>query len=551
MRIRIRMVALCALAMAIVGCTPQSSPQSDPSTAAVIPKPSGEISVRACTPERPLLPGETLDSCGLRILDAVNARLFRPDSDTGAPQPDLAERVDTEDSQNFTVRLAQGRLFHDGTEVRARNFVSAWNWAAYGPHGMAAQTWFEPIEGASKMICPPDGSCSKDGRPTSLSGLTVIDDYTFTITMTKPVTDWRTRFSHPVFSPLPDAFFAEDEGKDAFGKLPVGAGPFRMAGNTTSEIALESFEGYTGSTPSRVSEIVLRKYDESVPDHDVDQAYNDVVANQLDFTEVIPSDHLVEGQWKKSLEGRSTVGDTKTLQVLSFVGDDPKLRDPRLRRAISMAMDRQALARQVFNDTRAPASSWVSPAVPGYQADACAELCSYNVGQARQLFDAAGGYSGQFTITVNADGGHKPWADAVCNQLKNSLELDCQVNVLPNQVAVMDALGDGELTGMVREERLLHYLSARPFLDVYESDSRQNIARYDNSAFDQAMTQAQGATSEAAANIAYRTAELKLRENPPAIPLWYASTPAGWSNRVTDVHVTPSGTLDLVAVRVD
>lgn len=495
------------------------------------------------------MPAATVGPCGLRVTEAVNARLTLRDPETGAPVPDLAAAIDTADSQNFTIRLARGRTFHDGTEVRARNFVAAWNWAAYGPNAMPSQTWFEVIEGAGELICPKQGPCGKDGRPTSMEGLAVLDDHTFTIRTTRPIVDLPLRLAHPVFSPLPDAFFAEDEGKEAFGRLPVGAGPFRIAGNTGSEISLEAAAEYAGDARPQVRTVVLRKYSDHAAGYDVNRAYNDVVSNSLDFTDVIPTDQLVDEVWKSDLAGRFGEQDTPTLEAVSFVATDPKLADPRVRQAISMAIDREALARQVFAGTRGPATSWVSPAVPGYRADACGGVCDYNLSQARRLYEEAGGYPGEFQLTVNADGGHKPWADSVCNQLKNALDLDCQVNLLNSQGDAARALQAGRLTGLIRQGWTVDSLSARSHLELYDSRSRLNLVGYDNPAFDAALDAALTATTQAAANEAYRNAELLLTGNPPAIPLWFSSTPHGWSTRVADVRVTPNGSLDLSSIR--
>lgn len=549
------LLGVLACVLLLVGCTPEPTQPSDPQAPPADPagagaKVSGDVTVRGCTPYQPLIPANTLDSCGLRIMDGLTARLYRANSDTGVPEPDLAESVDTTDSQTFTVRLAKGRLFHDGTEVKARNVVSAWNWAAYGPNKMAGQSFFAPIEGAEQLACTPGASCSKDGRPTTMSGLKVLDDYTFTVRTTKPLTDFAARVSHPVFAPLPDAFFAEDDDKESFGKLPVGAGPFKIASNTTSEIALERFDGYTGRWPAQVRKVTFRMYDDTAKDYNLSKAYNDVVANRLDFTDVIPTDQLIDDQWQKDLPDRFALRDTRAVQQLSFAPGDKQLADPRLRRAISLGIDRQALARQVFNNTRAPATSWVSPVVPGYRTDACATTCSYDPVAARDLYSAAGGYSGEFTITVSADGGNKQWADALCNQLTNSLDLDCQVRVLSNQSAVLGAARGGRATGMIGVDALSGYVSPEPYLGRYRSDAWNNLGEYRNGGYDILVKQAAGATSQAAANEAYRKAEQLLAQDPPSVPLWYAGTPVGWSNRVGDVKVTLHGTLDLSSIKV-
>lgn len=544
-----RVLALVAVvALLLTGCTRAELPPVPP-LAPQPQAPQGEISIRACTPERPLLPAQTLGRCGQAVAEAVNARLVRLDPGTGQPVLDLAEAIDTEDSQTYTVRLARGRLFHDGTEVKARNFVSAWNWAAYGPNGMPAQSWFTLIEGGAEMNCPVDGSCSKDGRPTRLAGLRVIDDHTFTIRTIAPIVDLQARLSDVVFSPLPDAFFAEDEGKEAFGLLPVGAGPFQITGNNNQEITLTAYERYTGDPRPRVRTVVFRKYDNPAQDMDLNKAYADVVANNLDFTDIIPSDLLVDDVWQRDLAGRFGSRDTQVLQQLNFVSRDPRLADPRVRQAISMAIDREALARQVFAGTRVPATGWVTPTVPGYRADACGDLCTYRLSEARTLFREGGGYPGEFVITVNADGGHKQWADSVCNQLKNALELDCQVNLLTNQQAVLKALANNQLTGAVRQGWPADYPSAEASLRQFSSNSRTNLVGYRNQAFDDRFRAALEARSQADANAAYRRAELLLRDNPPSVPLWFAATPYGHSNRITDVRVTPAGNLDLLSVR--
>ena len=68
--------------------------------------------------------------------------------------PDLAESVQTNDNQNFTVRIKKGVKFHDGTEVKAKNFVDAWNYTAYGKNAQYLSYFYEPIEGFADTQCP-------------------------------------------------------------------------------------------------------------------------------------------------------------------------------------------------------------------------------------------------------------------------------------------------------------------------------------------------------------------------------------------------------------
>ena len=75
----------------------------------------------------PADPGNTSEVCGGNVLDAIMAKLVHYNADTAAPELDIAESIETNDNQNFTVKLKTGYKFHDGTEVKAKNFVDAWN----------------------------------------------------------------------------------------------------------------------------------------------------------------------------------------------------------------------------------------------------------------------------------------------------------------------------------------------------------------------------------------------------------------------------------------
>ncbi|MDN6441419.1 MAG: ABC transporter substrate-binding protein, partial [Acidipropionibacterium jensenii] len=111
-----------------------SSSASQPAGASGPAKDGGSVTVRGCTPQNPLIPADTNEVCGGNVLDAVTAKLVHYNSDTAAPELDIAKSIDTTDNQNFTVKLNPGYKFSDGTEVKAKNFVDAWNWDAYGPN---------------------------------------------------------------------------------------------------------------------------------------------------------------------------------------------------------------------------------------------------------------------------------------------------------------------------------------------------------------------------------------------------------------------------------
>ena len=65
----------------------------------------GEVSIRSCTPQNPLIPANTNEVCGGNLLDAIDAKLVHYNADTAAPELDIAESIETKDNQTFTVKL--------------------------------------------------------------------------------------------------------------------------------------------------------------------------------------------------------------------------------------------------------------------------------------------------------------------------------------------------------------------------------------------------------------------------------------------------------------
>ena len=126
-------------------------------------KDGGSITVRGCTPQNPLIPSNTNETCGGNVLDAVTARLIHYNPDTAKPEMDIAQSIETKDNQNFTVKIKPGYKFSDGTKVKAQNFVAGWNWAAYGPNAQQSGYFFEPIEGYADEQCG-DEACKTDRK---------------------------------------------------------------------------------------------------------------------------------------------------------------------------------------------------------------------------------------------------------------------------------------------------------------------------------------------------------------------------------------------------
>lgn len=562
MRVTARKAATVAAIAAVGLLASACSDSGEKSPSASSGASGGEISYAGCTPQNPFIPANTNETCGGDFLDTILAKAVHYNPETAAPEMDLASKIESSDNQNFTVTLNKGRKFQDGTEVKAKNFVDAWNWNRNGENGTLNSYFFDPIEGAADMDCgtfakdqgtgendPKAGDPDCKGQPPkakTLSGLKVVDDYTFTIKTSEKVSNLPVRLGYTAFAPLPDSFFA-DNG-EAFGKKPIGAGPYKFVSyEQGTSMVVEKDPNYGGKFAGKADKINFKIYT------DAEAAYKDVQAGQTDIQSQVPSSALPGEKYKSDLPDRTAEKAVGTFQSIAFPSPkaDKTYSNPKLRAAISMAIDRDTLIKQIFAGTKEPATGWVSPVVDGYKADACGEYCKFDPAKAKALFDEAGGYKGKMTLSYNVNGDHKAWTEAVANMLKENLGVDAVAVGVTEFSTFRGQITDEKMKGMFRTGWQMDYPSIENFLaPLYGTGAGSNDSHYSNPAFDKLLTEAAAASSLDDANAKYQEAEALLKADLPVLPMWYGKVIAGWSEKVSNVKITPFGTVDLTSVTV-
>jgi oligopeptide transport system substrate-binding protein len=532
-----------AITLLAAACGGGSGTGSSSSTSGAAAKTGGSVTVHGCNPQNPLIPGNTNETCGGNIIDAVTAKLVHYNAQTGAPENDIADKIATTDNQNFTVTLKHGYKFQDGTEVNAKSFVDAWNWVAYGPNAQQNSYFFQPIEGFDATQCP-DTACKTKPKAQTMTGLAVKDNYTFTIKTTSKVSNLPVRLGYTAFAPLPTSFFTDPK---AFGEHPIGAGPFKFVSWTkNTEVKLAKFTDYSGKWPAHLDNVTFKIY------QDENAAYNDVIANQLDVTDSVPTSAMIDNKYKTDLPSRNSQRPVGVIQTITFAPTkiDPNYADPKIRQAISMAIDRATIVKQIFNNTRVPATGWVSPVVDGYKANACGQYCVYDPAKAKALLDEAGGFKGsKMTLSYNADSSHKAWTEATCNSIKQALGVDCVATPVVDFATFRTLITSHKMKGMFRTGWQMDYPSIEDFLaPLYETNASSNDGQYSNPAFDKLINDAAAQTDPAQANAKYQQAEDVLATDMPVIPMWYSTATFGWSTKVTNVKITAFGTIDLASL---
>ncbi|MFG2963898.1 MULTISPECIES: ABC transporter substrate-binding protein [unclassified Streptomyces] len=496
---------------------------------------SGVLSSSWGDPQNPLEPANTNEVQGGKVLDMIFRGLKKYDPKTGQAQNMLADKIDTSDSQNFTITLKDGWTFSNGEKVTAKSFVDAWNYGASLKNNQKNAYFFGYIQGYDKAH-PDTGSQTA----TTLSGLKVVDDKTFTVQLSQKFSSFPDTLGYAAFAPLPQSFFTDHAG---WLKQPVGDGPYSIDSYTKgSQMALKKWDGYPGADKAQNDGVTLKVYT------DTDTAYTDLIAGNLDLVDDVPASQLKNV--KNDLGGRYINTPAGIIQTLAFPYYDSawnKSGSEKVRTGLSMAINRKQITDTIFQNTRTPATDWTSPvlgAEGGFKEGLCGSACDYDPAQAKKLIQEGGGLpGGQLKITYNADtGSHRMWVDAVCNSINNALGNDkaCVGNPVGTFADFRNQIGQHKMTGPFRAGWQMDYPLIQNFLQpLYYTNASSNDGKWSNKDFDKLVDQANADTDTAKAVSTFQQAEGVVRDNMAAIPLWYQNGSAGYSERLSDVALNP------------
>jgi peptide/nickel transport system substrate-binding protein len=293
-------------------------------------------------------PRVATDAYGEQILQMTHASLVQRDA-TGEVLPDLAERWDTPDPTTYIFHLRRGLRFHDGRPLTSADVRYTFTWildlANRSPHrGLYRQI---------RSIDTPDPG-------------TVI-----------------FRLSEPFAPFLPSMVRGiVPAGSPARGYLPpVGAGPYKIDDlSPDGEATLSAYDGYYGGSPA--IRAVTVKF---VPDSNV--RFLELKMGSVNFVLNGVDPDLLQAV-KRS--GRLVVEEAPggNVTYLGFNLRDRALSDPRVRKAIALAIDRETIVRTIWKGRADPVSSILPPGSWAHDPDI--PSVPFDPGHARQLLDEAG-----------------------------------------------------------------------------------------------------------------------------------------------------------------
>ncbi|MFE6161870.1 ABC transporter substrate-binding protein [Streptomyces sp. NPDC056486] len=501
--------------------------------------PKGIVSYANGEPQNALQPANTMEAYGSVVIDSLFTGLVHYDKQ-GNITYENAESV-TPDKANkvWTVKLKPGWKFHNGEAVTAKSYVNAWNWAADPANGQQNSAWYRDIVGYDK-VHPEKGKA----KSKAMEGLKVVDDNTFTITLNTGIPYYAYKLVYSPFFPMPSAALKDPK---KYGEAPVGNGPYKFKSwDHKKSVQVTAWSGYKGASKPKNGGVNFKAY--TTPQ----AAYNDLRSDNVDSMPIIPDSELAN--FKQDFGDRAIEQDFSAINTVNpaFYSKTFKDIDVKVIQGLSMAIDRDTIAKTTFAGTRESATGWVAKGVKGYQDDACGEFCKFDAKKAKQYIKDGGGVPGnKISIQYNADQPHKGWVTAVCNSITKSTGVACVGDPKTDFQADTEVRDKKQVKAMYRSGWVLDYPFNGNFLaDLYGTGVDGNKGGFSDKKFDELTKKADAAKTVDESAELYQAAEKRLAETFPGIPLWYNKVLSASSKNVKNVKFDQAGDPVLTDIQV-
>lgn len=455
-------------------------------------------------------PAKNTDVEGSDILRQLFEGLMNEDA-KGVMVPGVAESYEVSDDKlTYTFKLRDAN-WSNGDPVTAQDFVYAWQRVA-NPDTASEYAWFLELMNVANATEIVKGEKSPDQL-----GVKALDDKTLEVTLTTPTPYFIKTLSHPTTFPVPQKVIeAHGDAWTQPGNL-VGNGAFLLTShNLGVDIALEKNPGYWDA-----DNVVMERI-KGITINDVNVALTRYQAGELDRVD-IPAGQYPRLKQEAPDEAVSMPYACSYAYVFNLSDKGPEaLKDVRVRRALSLGLNRDIIVNNVLQGGQKPATTWTHWAIEGFEQPQT-ELATLSQEEktalAKELLAEAGyGPDNPLNLTLqyNTSEDHKKlaiaaqqfWKPLGVNVTLNNVEWKVHTDRLQNQ--------DFEVA---RYAWCADYNEASTFLDWFRTDG-YNSGKWSNAEYDKLLADAK--TADDTTPLYTRAEEILAQEVPAAFVYHYA-----------------------------
>ncbi|MDQ8034029.1 MAG: peptide ABC transporter substrate-binding protein [Bordetella sp.] len=442
------------------------------------------------------------------------------------------------DGTVYTFKLRPQARWSDGSPVTASDFVFSFRRLEDPKTAAGYANLLFPIKHAVQV--------NRGELPLERLGVEAVDATTLRITLERPTPFFLELVSNQAALPVSEASFKKN-GKDFIKPgVMVSNGAFRLTAHVPNDsLTMAKNVHYWDAANVKLDKVVY------YPIEDQAAEVRRYEAHEMDVVYGVPADQLK--RLRQRYGDELHIAAALATEYYAFDTRQPPFDDARVRRALSMAVDRDFLAQEIYSGARIPAYALVPPGIASYgepTAPAFAALPQLErEDRALALMHSAGYGPGGKPLTIevryNTSRNHERIATAVADMWKRVFA--AKVSLVNLDVSSHYAyLQEGGKFNVARAGWVADYADAETFLALCVSTNKTfNYGHFDNPAYDALMKRSYDERDPAVRAGVLHQAEALLLQEQPVAPLltiadaWLVSSRVkGWHDNAVNQHLS-------------
>jgi ABC-type transport system substrate-binding protein len=411
----------------------------------------------------------------------------------------------------------------------------------------------DPSTIASQLSAAQGFDAVQAEEADTLEGVVAEDDHTLVITLDAPFGDFIQNMKHAAMVPVPQHLVengVEHNGATvAFGEMPIGNGPFMMAepwqpGQFINTVRNPHFAG----DPAYVDGVNFRIF------ADVDAAFTEWQAGNLDLAQISSGQlKAMQDQFGEAGNGGYTANpgsqvingaEAGTYFILMNNTQYP-LDNPDLRRAITLAINREAINDLAWEGSYVVAGDILPPGIPGHNNDTW-EDSRFDRDAAIEALAAAGYEGGEgldpITLSLNAGAGHEQIMELIQSDLA-AIGIEATLDGM-EWATYLRALDDKNYE-VGRLGWMASYPSTDYFLyELFYTDNANNFTGFSNTEVDAMLMEARTIGDADARADKYREINALIAAENPLVPIAFYAHRMIASERMNDLTISSLNNVD-------
>jgi oligopeptide transport system substrate-binding protein len=438
------------------------------------------------------------------------------------------------DGLEYTFRLRENLRWSNGDPLRAADFVAGLRRLVEPATASPYAQVLEPVQNAAAII-------RGEQKPESL-GVSAPDDRTVVIRLQNPAPYLLGLLAQPGTFPVHGPSLAQHGAEHARPGRLVSNGAFVLTDWIVgSHVVAERNRHYWHDAATQLDKVHYLHHS------DAGTEFRQYRAGEIDVTYIVPPQQF--GWIQANLPGELHVAPQLSVYYYGFNLNRPPFKDnPDLRRALSLAIDRERLTTAVTGIGEAPAYGWVPRGVADYtpqQFDYAAKPYAERVAEARELYRKAGYSSARplrTEIRYNSGEVHNRLAVAIAAMWKEALGVETTLYAEEFR-ALLQSIQSGTETEVFRSSWVGDYNDAYSFAQLLQSGFGINLTGYSNPQYDALLAAATREPDPARRRGLLEEAERLMLADHPVLPLYFYVNKhlvkpyvQGWTDNVMNVQ---------------